>query len=191
MKSLYRAGNSPIHRLPVWLKLLLLGFSVWAINAFGKGLVQALVVAGIVVLLYLMAGLSVKEIAIQFWRLKWFLLLILLPQLYFAGIGNGSFNAVVVIATILLASLISLTTKTSEIVSLIQRITKSESIALLFGLSINAVPLVTGLANQVMETTRARGVRANPVRQLVTLFVVALRNADEFGEALAARGVEV
>lgn len=191
MKSLYRAGNSPIHRLPVWLKLLLLGFSVWAINAFGKGLVQALVVAGIVVLLYLMAGLSVKEIAIQFWRLKWFLLLILLPQLYFAGIGNGSFNAVVVIATILLASLISLTTKTSEIVSLIQRITKSESIALLFGLSINAVPLVTGLANQVMETTRARGVRANPVRQLVTLFVVALRIADEFGEALAARGVEV
>jgi biotin transport system permease protein len=168
-----------------------LALSLALIGFFGKDLVGSIVVAAGVLALFLLAGLKPMEILKQLWQMKFLLLIVLIPQLIFAGLEKGTYNTVAVFSGILLAALVSLTTKTSEIVELIKRITKSQSFALLIALSINSIALVIGFSKSITEAGLARGVKPNPVRQIVTLFVVSLRYADDHAEALAARGVVV
>ncbi|MSZ95096.1 MAG: hypothetical protein F2587_02590 [Actinobacteria bacterium] len=189
--SLYRPGRSPIHRVPAGWKLLGLALSLALIGFFGKDLVGSMVVAAGVLVLFLLAGLKPMEILKQLWQMKFLLLIVLIPQLIFAGLEKGTYNTVAVFSGILLAALVSLTTKTSDIVELIKRITRSQSFALLIALSINSIALVIGFSKSITEAGLARGVKPNPVRQIVTLFVVSLRYADDHAEALAARGVVV
>ena len=191
MISLYRPGNSLIHRMPVGWKLIALAVSLGLVSYGPKGLISSLVIAGSVVVLYAVAGLKPIELLKQLWQMKILLLIVLLPQLVFAGIERGSYNTVSVFSGVLLAALVSLTTKTNEIVELIKRITRSQSFALLIALSINSIALVAGFSKSITEAGLARGVKPNPIRQIVTLFVVSLRYADDYAEALAARGVVV
>jgi len=191
MISLYRPGNSLIHRMPVGFKLIALAVSLGLISYVQKGLISSLLIAGSVVVLFALAGLKPMELLKQLWQMKILLILVLVPQLIFAGWERGSYNTVSVFAGVLLAALISLTTKTNDIVELIKRITKSQSFALLIALSINSIALVIGFSKSITEAGLARGVKPNPIRQIVTLFVVALRYADDYAEALAARGVVV
>ena len=168
-----------------------LALSLALIGFFGKDLVGSMVVAAGVLVLFLLAGLKPMEILKQLWQMKFLLLIVLIPQLIFAGLEKGTYNTVAVFSGILLAALVSLTTKTSDIVELIKRITRSQSFALLIALSINSIALVIGFSKSITEAGLARGVKPNPVRQIVTLFVVSLRYADDYAEALAARGVVV
>ena len=191
MISLYRSGNSPIHRIPAGWKLLGLAVVLALLSVFGRGLIGSSVVSVMVVVLYLLAGLKPIELLRQIWQMKFLLLIVVVPQIVFAGIERGVYNSVTVFSGVLLAALVSLTTKTSEIVELLKRITRSQSFALLIALSINSIALVIGFSKSISEAGLARGVKPNPVRQIVTLFVVALRYADDYAEALAARGVVV
>jgi biotin transport system permease protein len=189
--SLYRSGNSLIHRIPVGWKLIALAVSLGLISYVQKDLISSLVIALSVVVLFGISGLKPIELVKQGWQMKALLLIVFIPQLIFAGLERGSYNTVAVFAGLLLAALVSLTTKTGDIVDLIKRITKSQNFALLIALSINSIALVIGFSKNITEAGLARGVKPNPIRQIVTLFVVSLRYADDYAEALAARGVVV
>ena len=191
MISLYRAGDSLIHRVPVNWKLLALALSLALISFVPKSLMSSLIIAGSVIVLFALAGLKPLAILNQLWQMKLLFLLVLVPQLIFAEWERGAYNTVAVFSGILLAALVSLTTKTTEIVELINRITRSQNFALLIALSINSIALVIGFSKNISEAGLARGVKPNPIRQIVTLFVVSLRFADDYAEALAARGVVV
>ena len=191
MISLYRSGNSLIHRIPVGWKLIALAVSLGLISYVQKDLISSLVIALSVVVLFGISGLKPIELVKQVWQMKALLLIVFIPQLIFAGLERGSYNTVAVFAGLLLAALVSLTTKTGDIVDLIKRITKSQNFALLIALSINSIALVIGFSKNITEAGLARGVKPNPIRQIVTLFVVSLRYADDYAEALAARGVVV
>jgi biotin transport system permease protein len=189
--SFYRPGTSPLHRLAVGWKLLGPTLALLAIAIFGKNLTGTINEVISVVVLYLVAGIKFSELLAQLWRVKYLVLVVLVPQLIFNGLVQGAYNSVAIIAGVLLATLMSLTTKTSDLVDLLQRITKSRSFALLVALSLNSIALVLGFSNSITEAGLARGVKPNPMRQIVTLFVVSLRHADDYAEALAARGVRV
>ena len=191
MISFYRPGASPLHRLSVGWKLLFLTSALLAIASYGKNLVGSIVEVIAVIGLYQLAGIGLSELLKQLWRIKLLVAVVLLPQLIFNGLVQGAYNSVAMIVGVLLASLMSLTTKTADLVDLLQRITRSRSFALLIALSINSIALVLGFSNSISEASLARGVKPNPVRQIVTLFVVSLRYADNYAEALAARGVKV
>lgn len=191
MISLYRPGKSLIHRLPAGWKLLGLFLLIAAVSFVEKNLYGSALLAITVFALYLMAGLRTADLLKQIWTMKLLVLIVLIPQLVFSGFERGSYNSVAVLSGVLLAALVSLTTKTSDIVSLLKRITKSQSFALLIALSINSIALVIGFSKNISEAALARGIKPNPVRQIVTLFVVSLRYADDYAESLAARGVVV
>ena len=191
MISFYRPGHSPLHRLAVGWKLIGLTLGLLAIAIYGKNQAGAILEVAAVAGLYLIAGIGFSELIKQLWRIKFLVLVILVPQLIFNGVVQGAYNSVAVVAGVLLAALFSLTTKTADLVELLQRITRSRSFALLIALSINSIALVLGFSNSITEASLARGVKPNPVRQIVTLFVVSLRYADDYAEALAARGVRV
>ncbi len=191
MISFYRPGNSLLHRVPTGWKLLVLTLALLAIALYGKNLAGAVIELLALVGIYGVAGVGIAELAKQVWRIKFLILVVTLPQLIFNGFAQGSYNSVAVIVGVLLAALMSLTTKTSALVELLQRITRSRSFALLVALSLNSIALVVGFSNSITEAGLARGVKPNPIRQIVTLFVVSLRHADNYAEALAARGVSV
>jgi biotin transport system permease protein len=191
MISLYRPGTSVVHRLPAGWKLLALAAAVTLFSVCGKTLVGSASALVVTVAAYLLAGIGFQEFGKQLWQLKVLFLIILIPQLLFNGYETGSYNTVTLVSGVLLAALVSLTTKTTDIVELIKRITRSQNFALLIALSINSIALVIGFSKNISEAGLARGVKPNPIRQIVTLFVVSLRYADDYAEALAARGVVV
>ena len=191
MNSLYKPGASLIHRIGAGWKLLglfviLLSFAIQSSDVW-----IALARLAFVIVAYLVAAFGLTGFMLQLNRIKLLALIVLVPQLIFNGVLVGLNNTISVISGVLLAALVSMTTKTSDIVKLIERLTKSRALALLIALSINSIALVTGYAEQILEASKARGVKPKPVRQIINLFVVSLRNADQYGEALAARGVEV
>jgi biotin transport system permease protein len=189
--SLYKPGNSVVHRATAGWKLVALTLLLLAIAFYGKNLVgtisQLVLVAG----LYSLTGETAKTFLKQLWALRYVILIVAVPQFIFNGTIQGFYNSVSVIVGVLLAALVSMTTKTGEIVHLLKRITRSQNFALLIALSINSIALVAGFSQNISEAAKARGVKANPLRQIVTLFVVSLRFADDYAEALAARGVRV
>ena len=191
MISLYKPGRSVVHRVNAGWKLVSLTLLLLAIAFFGKNLVgtisQLVLVAG----LYAFAGEGAKTFLKQLWALRYLILIVAVPQVIFNGTTQGFYNSVSVIVGVLLAALVSMTTKTSEIVDLLKRITRSQNFALLIALSINSIALVAGFSQNISEAAKARGVKPNPLRQIVTLFVVSLRFADDYAEAIAARGVRV
>ena len=176
--------------MPVGLKLLALVFVLAMLtirlNIWWLAPTRLLVVLA----LYIVASFSIKDFLNQLWRIRWLVLFVLVPALVFTELTRALNGTTALVCGLLLATLVTMTTKTSDIVALIERLTRSRSLALLIALSLNSVTLVTGYAQQIIEASKARGVKPKPIRQIINLFVISLRNADQYGEALTARGVE-
>jgi biotin transport system permease protein len=195
--GLYVPGDSPLHRAPAGAKLL-------AMLVVGAGSVLLdhswQVAAAVLVVLggYLWAGITVRTALRQVRPLLWIALLIGV----FHVLANGWERAAVVVGTIgvlvLLAALVTLTTRTTDMVDAVVTAlgplrragVNPERIGLLLALGVRSVPVVVGLAEEVRDAQRARGLAASPRAFAVPLIVRALRHADGLGEALVARGAD-
>ena len=192
----YRAGGSWLHRLPAGAKLLGLAVAVAAVIAIGSpaGVAVATVVT---VAFYGSAGL-LAALPAQVWSLRW--LVVVLAG--FKWITAGWATAVVVtgrlVVAVALAALVTLTTRVAELLDVFERLLRPgrrigidpERVALVLALTIRAVPVVAGLAGEVRDAQRARGLGASPRAYAVPLVVRSLRHADALGEALVARGLD-
>lgn len=195
--GLYLPGRSLVHRTPGGVKLLLL-------VACGVGSLllhepwQVGVALLLVVVLYAVAGLPPRVLARQLRPLLW----IGLFTAVFHVLVNGWQRAVVVVGVlavlVLLAALVTLTTRTTDLVDAVVvacrplRVVRidPERVGLLIALGIRCVPVVLGLAQEVRDAQRARGLTSSPRAFAVPLLVRSLRHADALGEALTARGVD-
>lgn len=195
--GLYVPGSSVVHRSPAGLKLLALVCA---------GVVSVLVdepwqvAAALVVVTggYVAAGLSPRTMARQLRPLVW----IGAATGVFHVLANGWERACVVVgvlaALVLLAALVTLTTRTTDLVDAVVRVSRPlrrlrvdpERIGLMVALGVRCVPVVVGLAQDVRDAQRARGLAASPRAFAVPLIVRSLRHADALGEALSARGLD-
>jgi biotin transport system permease protein len=104
----------------------------------------------------------------------------------------------VIVSLILLAALVTLTTRATDMVDAVVRAigplrrvgVQPERVGLLLALGIRSVPVVVSLAEEVRDAQRARGLTASPLAFAVPLIVRSLRHADDLGDALVARGVD-
>lgn len=195
--GLYRPGTSPVHRLGAAPKLLLLlaaGVgSIFVDHPWQVAAALAVVATG-----YPVARLPWRLVLRQARPLLWVLVLVGA----FHVLVNGWQRAVVVIgvilALVLLAGLVTVTTRTSDLVDALVRAMRPmrrlgvdpERIGLLLALGIRSVFVVAELAAEVRDAQRARGLTASPRAYAVPLIIRSLRHADELGEALVARGVD-
>jgi biotin transport system permease protein len=195
--GLYVPGTSPVHRAPAGLKLA--GMVVAGIASVLVDDVGTVAVAvGLVLVGYLVAGLSPRTVVSQLRPLLW----IGLVTAAFHVVVSGWERAVVVVGVlgtlVLLAALVTLTTRTTELVDAVVvacrplRVLRvdPERVGLLIALGIRCVPVVVGLAEDVRDAQRARGLTASPRAFAVPLLVRSLRHADALGEALVARGLD-
>jgi biotin transport system permease protein len=195
--GVYQPGASVVHRAPAGVKLLLL-----VAAGAASFLVDSLAVLGtallVVVLLHVAAGFGAPDLGRQLRPVLWLVLVFGLLH----GLLNGWLPALLVIGKIiglvLLAGLVSTTTRTTALIDVVVRLLRPlrrvgvdpERVGLLLALSVRAVPVVADLAGEVRDAQRARGVRAD-LRTFGAPFLIrSMRHADALSEALRARGVD-
>ncbi|RLP76120.1 energy-coupling factor transporter transmembrane protein EcfT [Mycetocola tolaasinivorans] len=197
MISLYRPGNSPLHRLPAGRKLLLIGALILAISIYPHTLWTLGASAAIVVAAFLIAGQGLRGLWRQTRVVLPLIVFTAVFQLIFLPWMSATITTVRILLVILLAALISLTTQTSAMLDAIERAltplsrigVRADRIALLLALTITVIPVIISFARDIITAHRARGVRPGPRTFVVPLLVQTMRFADELGEALNARGV--
>lgn len=189
-----------IHRLPVGPKLLLLIAIITLVSVGGTNPTFGGATFALTLIAYWVSFPKCQVFAQQLWTLKYLLLLLVIPQILFgANPLTVATNALRLTDAILLASLFTLTTRFDELLSIIEkgfkplaRIgIKPETVSLTLAMTINAIPMILKFLQQTKEAQLARGVKPTVLILTVPLLVASLKYADEFAEALTARGVEV
>lgn len=196
MIHLYRPGRSLVHRAPAAAKLGALAFlalmsSIVPLGAWGVGVALLGVCA-----LFGVAGFGAAVIGGELWRMRWLVLVLAAALWIFVSPLTAWINTGRVVTILLLASLLTLTTRMSDLLAVLHRLLRpvrrlgvdADAVAMTLSLTLTMIPVVAGFADRVREAQRARGVRLG-VRTAVPLLVMTLRHGDEVGDALAARGI--
>ncbi|WP_372699468.1 energy-coupling factor transporter transmembrane protein EcfT [Arthrobacter sp. JSM 101049] len=197
MLSLYQPGTGLLHRMPAGPKALALAVVVLALSFLPSAWWAAGVALAVAPLGYAVAGLGAGILVRQVGALRWLLAVTLGVQLLFVAPEAAVANTNRVLATILLASLLVLTTCITDLLDAVERLLTPtarwgldpQRASLLLSITITTVPVLARLGSGVREAQRARGAPASLARFVVPFLVVSLKHADELGEALTARGV--
>lgn len=197
MITLYRPGTGWLHRMPAGPKsfgilLVVLAVSLLPTSWWSAGIAGAVVLLG-----YLASGLGLRELGRQVIAVRWVIVITLAGQLLFLDTEAAISNTSRVVAAVLLAALLVLSTRVADLLDAFERGLRPfgrlgldpARVALMLAVAINTVPVLSRLAGTVREAQRARGARVTPVRFVVPFLVVALKHADDLGDALTARGV--
>lgn len=197
MEPLYVAGQSPLHRLPAWLKLTVLvaaGAGLFALrDPRWLGLAFAVAVA-----LVASTGVSARGV----WRQVRGLLWVLLAVALFTGWFQGWIDALAVVlrvgAMVGLALAVTLATRTSDLIAVCERVLKplertglvdAGKVALALALALRFVPEIWRNFQEIREAQAARGLGAHPIALIVPLIVLTLKRAQEVAEAIDARSL--
>ncbi|WP_105565139.1 energy-coupling factor transporter transmembrane component T family protein [Microbacterium halophytorum] len=194
MISLYRPGTSPLHRLPAGAKLIGLAVLALAASLWPHTIWTALGTLVAVLALFVLGGQPPSVFWRQLWAAKWIIVLLVVTQLLFSSWQAAITVTARVLAVVLLAALVTLTTRMGDLLDALERAlgplralgVEPARVAFVLSLTIAAIPVIAGLARQVGDAHRARGVRPGP-HAIVTLLVLALRHADDVGDAITAR----
>ena len=202
MISLYLPGHSVLHRAPAGGKLIALVVLALGVSLIPRGHTVATgslmaVAAGLIPLLFAMAGLRPAVLLAQLWGTRWIVVAIVITQLIFLTPWDALINSVRVVVIVLLASLLTLTTRSTDLLDALQFALRPlapfgvdpRRVALTLSLTIAMLPVVASIAERVRQAQQARGVRLGP-RVIVPMLVLSLRHADNVADALTARGVE-
>lgn len=197
MIALYLPGRSILHRLPAGGKLigliaLALLISLWRHTGPSLAITGALVIG-----LYAFALFPPAVLLRQLWLARWIVVLMVATQLIFLTPGDALINTVRVVAIVLLAALLTLTTRSEDLLAALEaglapfaRIgVDARRVGLTLSLAISMLPVVADIASRVRDAQRARGVRLG-FRVVVPILVLALRHADDVADALSARGAD-
>ena len=195
---MYRPGSSLFHRMPAGPKLLTVMALALVISLVPADPWLLAGIAGLVLGCYLLTGLGLPELGRQLYGLRWLIVVMLVPQALFLSLPTAATNIIRVVVVILLAALVTLTTRTEDLIDAIEHAlgplrrlgVNPSRIALMLSMTIATVPVIAGLAVQVREAQRARGVPVRPLTFVVPLLVMALKHSDELADALTARGID-
>lgn len=196
MIQLYRPGASIVHRVPAGPKLAVLTVVAIAVSAFAHDVWTTSGVLVGVCALYALARMPWPVLAAEVWRLRWLTLVLAGFLWVFVSPTAAWVSTIRVVALILLAGLLTLTTRMGDLLATLRRALRPlrrwgvdvDAVALTISLVITMIPVVAGFAGDLRDAQRARNVRVG-IRGIVPLLVRTLRHADDVGDALAARGL--
>lgn len=197
LSATYVPGATAIHRVPAGFKLVLLA-ALGVALAFLNQWWEPLALLGAVLACYPLARIPVGSVTTQLRPLIWVLLAVGAFQLIVSGWRSTVDVVVTVVALVLAAGLVSLTTSMEALTDVLLRMLRPlrrfgvapERTALLISLSVRSVSVVAALAREVRDAQLARGLGRSPRAFAVPLLVRSLRHAQALGEALVARGVD-
>jgi biotin transport system permease protein len=194
--GIYHPGHSPVHAAPAWLKLVALAAALGVV-AWRGDVVSVGTAAGATVVVFAVAGVPWRLALAQLRPALWLLAVAGAFQLVTAGPERAAVVGGQLAVAIALASLLSLTTRVSAVLDVLERAllplrwvgVEVAQVALLLALTIRCVPFVAGMLGEVRQARQARGLGPDPVATVSGTVVRTLRAADRLAEAIAARGL--
>ena len=195
--AVYLPGESLLHRMPAGAKLVGLAVVAMVSVVIRQPWQVGVLLVGVGAL-YAVARVPWRTALGQVRPIAWFAAALAVFQLVVSGWERAVVVVGGLVALVLLAALVSLTTRTTAIVDAVvtgagplRRVgVDPERLGLLVALAVRAVPVVADLARQVREAQLARGAAASPTAFVVPLVVRSLRHADRLADALVARGLD-
>ncbi|GGE91558.1 energy-coupling factor transporter transmembrane component T family protein [Mycetocola zhadangensis] len=196
--GLYRPGSSVLHRAGAGVKLISLFVLALAASVPPPSIWLLGGLSVLVVTLYLLAGLGFRELARQILMIRWLILLVTVTGLLFLPLDVALANVTRMTLVIVLAGLVTLTTRTSALLDAFEVALSPlrfaginpQRISLVLALSIRTVPVIAGFAQQLRDAQRSRGGRVSIRAFVVPLLVLSLRHSDDLADALIARGAD-
>lgn len=193
----YHPADSPLHRIPAGVKILLLIVASVALFLVSSLWVMAVAVA-CGALLYALARIPVRVAWSQLRPVAFIVGFVFVGQWILLGLPTAALISVRIVLLVALAGLMTVTTRTMDLVSAIERGlapirrfgADPTRIGLMVALVLRSVAVLSEVAGEIRQAQRARGVERSIVGFAVPFVVRTLKRADALGEALAARGVD-
>ncbi|EDY45720.1 energy-coupling factor transporter transmembrane component T family protein [Streptomyces sp. SPB074] len=197
MITLYRPGTGWLHRLPAGPKACGTLVVVLVLSLLPTAWWTAALAVSVTVLGYVASGLGLRELSRQVLLVRWIIAVTVIAQLVFLDVEAALSNTSRMMAAILFAALLVLSTRAADLLDAFERGLRPfgrlgidpARIALMLAVAINTIPVLARLALSVRDAQRARGGGSSLFAFVVPFLVVALKYADELGDALTARGV--
>lgn len=194
--GVYRPGSSVLHRLPAGGKLV--GLAVISVVTVALGsVVTTAAVLGLALVLLLVARAPVGQVLRTMRGLLIMLALLAAYQTWQQGWERAFTVVGALVALILLAHVLSVTTPVDVMVDAITRALEPlrrlgvnpDLVALAFSMMIRGIPLLFEIARETRQAARARGLDRNPRAFLTPLVIRMIAHARMTGDALHARGI--
>lgn len=192
--GLYVPRPSPLHALtpgPKLLALLLAGAGVFTLRSPGPLLLVLAAVVG----LYGVARLGGRVLWGQLRPTLALLAFFFAVQALTVNVDSGVVTVLRFAVMILLASLLTLTTRTSDLLATLERALQPlrrvgvnpEKVSLAVSLTLRFIPVVIGIVAEVRDAQRARGLDGSVLALAVPVIIRTLRMADDIADAIDAR----
>ncbi|MDQ4500982.1 energy-coupling factor transporter transmembrane protein EcfT [Sinomonas sp. ASV322] len=192
----YVAGNSWLHRAPLWAKFL----GVVAAGAASFVLLDWRVSAtalGVVLLAWLSAGLGWRRLAASARLLAPLCLVLGAFQWWQLGPATAARIVLNLALCFVAAGLLTATVPLRTLLDAVARLARPfrrlganpERFALAIAIMLRSIPVIAGAFDEVGEAARARGLERDVRARTVPVVLSAVAYARRTGEALAARGL--
>ncbi|MCQ9351577.1 energy-coupling factor transporter transmembrane protein EcfT [Corynebacterium sp. 153RC1] len=188
--GVYVPGNSLIHRTPPMLKIgLLIAFII-----FARGIYTPLVP----IVLMAIARIPLKTAWSQVWPVLPVLAVLFAYQWWQISLVRAAEITAGILAALMLATLITLTTKLEAMMEALERFlapTKKigvpvDTIVLAFSLTLRLLPLMLATVGEVLDARKARGANTSLLAFGTPVVIRSMRRAQAIGDALVARGLD-
>ncbi|EJF87475.1 hypothetical protein ME1_01077 [Bartonella vinsonii subsp. arupensis OK-94-513] len=197
MIGLYLPRDTFVHKIKPSIKLLFLavcGTTLFMVSSVPMLSFFLLFVA----LLYGVAKIPFKNVVKQLKSMGLFLVLIFVFQVFCKSWLEGAEVVLRLIILFSLSSLISFTTKVSDMVDTIQAGLRHfrcfginpSKVSMVISMAIRFIPLLSEKFNEVREAQRARGFDSNIFALAMPLIIRTIKMASEVAEALEARSYD-
>lgn len=195
MFDLYNPGSSVLHRAPAGIKVLAmatLGTAIFMVSQV-EILIATLMCA---LALYPLSQLPLSAAWRQIRPALWIFAAIFVAQAVLATWQLGAFVVLRFVVLILLAGLLTLTTRASDMIEGIERGlpflrplgVNPSKVSLAISLTLRFIPVLAQITRDVREAQRVRGLEGNIVALAIPLVVRTLRISDDIADAIEARG---
>jgi len=192
--GLYQPGRTPVHRVPAGYKLLAV-FGGGSVVLLVDDPVPLAVAVSCVGVLYGVARIPWRVALAHARPVVPVLALLWAAQWATAGVEVATVAVLRLFTVVLLATLLTLTTRVSEMVAALEAAlrplrhlgVRTERLSLAISMTLRFIPLLTEVVAQVREAQRARGLDRNLLALAVPVLVRALHTAEQVAEAIDAR----
>lgn len=194
----YRPGTSWLHRSPAGVKLVGLGAVIIVMTIVVDSPARLAVATVALLVAAISARLPVWSLIVQLRQVLWVVGAIFVLQVVLTDWRRALVVCGVLLLAVASAAMVTLTTRTTAMLDAAMRAMAPlarfsfpvRQVALALALTIRSIPLLVDIIARVDEARRARGLRVTPRIVFVPIIVGALQAADDFNEALIARGLD-
>ena len=195
MLDLYSPGTSILHRTSPGPKMLALMVGATALF-LNQSLVVTVAALVAVLSLYLVAQLTLKQAWQQVRPLLWIFALFFAIQWWFSGIALAAYVVLRLATLILLASLVTLTTRSSDMIDTMTWAlgflkplgANPAKVGLAISLALRFIPVLAQITQEVREAQKARGLERSVIAVAMPVAIRTIKMADDISDAIESRG---